>query len=448
MAKKEIKKLTLKNFDFDEFYDSLQAFYFANEHVMVPYDYIDYRYDEGYPLGRAVTMLRSHKLVDDVQHIKLNKLGFVWNPKFLFEYKDFYARVKNYLDTHKVKVIKENVKNEDGYPLGKKLKTVQNGYKIFIGEADENLPHIMLKAYQYKELEKLGIQLDKPKKTFSREFYRDPSMPTFVYEQYLDHLKSYIAEQRKQNGNGGVFVKKAVVCDDGYPLGRFSEQIRNYKRGYDRQQIVINGLEVKQYDEIQKCGFLFKKFGTFDFDEYVQQLQQFHQENNTYEVPEKYMQGDYPLGSITANIKKTNNHISQAPINKYILSDEQQQTLSDMGFVWVRAPGTRFDFDDYYNRLMQYKNEHNGDVCPKKDYVCKDGYKLGTRTYHIRVGRRRHIEGRDASYILTDEQYDKLDRAGFKWNVGTKFSLTLIENKYLTSDEQVPTLTKKRKTSK
>lgn len=439
MAKKEIKKLTLKNFDYDEFYDSIRAFYYDNQHLMVPYDFVDFRYEIGYPLGQAVEMLRTHqKMINDVQHVQLNKMGFVWNPKFLFEYKDFYNRVKTFMETHKTKYIKEQYKDPDGYPLGKKVQMVKNGYLVFYGKTQEDLPKIMLSDKQYKEITKLGLALENKHETFSRRFARDPNLPPFVFEEFVAHFKDYAGELNEQT----VFVPAKTISKDGYPLGRFSTLLRDYKREFDKSQKITLGLTKQHFDKLEDMGFAWRKFYDFDFDEFVQHLQQYKDFFGHLDISEKYEQPGYKLGKIATNVKTTNNQLAHIYHQKYVLTQEQIKTLDDMGFVWVRAPGNPFDFNNFYEHFIDFKNTHEKDAPLPKKYVCEDGYALGDKASRIRIGRRMLIKGRNEGYVFTEEQYDMLDRAGFDWNPGTKKSNVVIVNKY--QQEQPLTLTKKR----
>lgn len=65
-----------------------------------------------------------------------------------------------------------------------------------------------------------------------------------------------------------------------------------------------------------------------------------------------------------------------------------------------------FDFEDFYKRLLEYKNE-NGDLLVPLRYSCNDEYKLGEKISCIRKG----------TINLTEEQKMILNSIGFVWVV-------------------------------
>ena len=54
------------------------------------------------------------------------------------------------------------------------------------------------------------------------------------FDEYLEHLKAYKAQY------GDCDVPYEYVCADGYPLGEWTEDIRQMKREQDQEAALLN----------------------------------------------------------------------------------------------------------------------------------------------------------------------------------------------------------------
>lgn len=88
------------------------------------------------------------------------------------------------------------------------------------------------------------------------------------------------------------------------------------------------------------------------------------------------------------------------------LTDDEVQLVSDLGFIWHDLEDVYkvVDFDDLFHRLLQYRNDHDGDVSPPKKYAPDP--ELGAWVTGI---RRLGPGGVDAAHR------DQLDSLGFQW---------------------------------
>ncbi len=64
-----------------------------------------------------------------------------------------------------------------------------------------------------------------------------------------------------------------------------------------------------------------------------------------------------------------------------------------------------FDFRDYCNRLIEYKEKY-GDCCVPGNYICEDGYKLGEKTRYLRTG----------AFTYAEKHKAELNEIGFVWD--------------------------------
>ena len=71
-------------------------------------------------------------------------------------------------------------------------------------------------------------------------------------------------------------------------------------------------------------------------------------------------------------------------------------------------------FNDFYNALLVYKEEHGDLFIPTKYSV--DGFKLGNKVSYT----RRHPE------VLSEEEFKKLRDIGFVWRIKSKHSFDEI----------------------
>ncbi len=133
----------------------------------------------------------------------------------------------------------------------------------------------------------------------------------------------------------------------------------------------------------------------FKFEEFVSHFNKYKAVNKSANIPTDYICKDgYKLG------QKINN-IRSGEIN---LNNQQIAKLNEIGFVWNAK--RVFDFEKFYNRLLNYKLRH-GDLNIKRSYRCSDGYRLGDTICNVRAGNLK----------LSSQQRARLDEISFVWRV-------------------------------
>lgn len=236
MKEKEPLVITQQNFVFDDFIKSYQKWMFVSKGNMnVPYDYVDTSVKPAYPLGQVVSNLRFNintkkpKICLTAEEMKkVSLIGFVWNPNYKYEEKDFLERVKKYAKTHTDPRVKLGYECEDGYPLGKKFEMVRNGYLIKIGKKPADTPHIKVNERVYKKLEELGQVLD-------MHFYwkihrRNKNSRVFEFNEFYDYLIKYYEQQKQASAENPYYIPIKTVTEDGYKLGMFAMRLVQLKK--------------------------------------------------------------------------------------------------------------------------------------------------------------------------------------------------------------------------
>ena len=163
----------------------------------------------------------------------MDEIGFVWNPSFKFEEQDFLNRVERYANTHKDKRVPLNYMDIDGYPLGKKLDMVANGYLVSIGKLSSTEPHLKVNKKTYIKLEVLGQILDK--ELFKQQTRRTKESRGFNYYEFLNYVKEYYKQQIENNVQNPYHIPSTYVTKDGYKLGMFAQNVRASYAKYTKQ---------------------------------------------------------------------------------------------------------------------------------------------------------------------------------------------------------------------
>ena len=125
-----------------------------------------------------------------------------------------------------------------------------------------------------------------------------------------------------------------------------------------------------------------------------------------YEDFLKYNQnGSVPVKFITPEGNKLGQWVRSVRVGDIKLTCEQKQMLNDVNFIWAMRKKSR-KFEEWYEDFLKYNQ--NGSV-PKK-FITPEGNKLGQWVQNIRLGRAR----------LTNEQKEKLSQAGFRWETKSR----------------------------
>ena len=212
----------------------------------------------------------------------------------------------------------------------------------------------------------------------------------------FDKFYNYLVEYKNKFGN--CLVPQNYVIN-GYKL---RQKISNVRNGNIK-------LSESQKLKLNEIGFVWNNRYYFNFDEFYKYLLEYKTKFGDCLVPANYIINGYKLGQRISNIRR----------GTIKLSETQRLKLNEIGFAWNAT--IRFNFDKFYNYLVEYKNKFGNCLVPQ-NYVI-NGYKLGLKVVSIRTGNIR----------TNEEQRTKLDQIGFIWDAKTynfdKFYKYLIEYK-------------------
>jgi len=312
---------------------------------------------------------------------------FDFNHRMDFNFEDFCNRLVAYKKRNGHLNIKQAEKDLDGYSLGQKIANIKSG-------------QIKLREEQIKKLKDLGLNLEVQKSEFA-----------FKFEDFYLRCIAY-----KERHNGNLSIKKSEKDIDGYPL---NQKITNIKRGKiklsdnQRQMLIDLGLNL----EVQKSEF------AFDFEDFYSRCVAYKEKNEHLNIKnrEKDLDG-YPLGIKINGIKQGLNNIAKG----IQTTEEQRQKLMDLGLN-LGDQSRKFDFEDFYNRLVVYK-KRKGHLNIKQLEKDLDDYPLGQKITGIKQGLKNSTNG----IQTTEEQRQKLMDLGLNLgNQSRKFDFEDFYNRLL-----------------
>ncbi len=344
-------------FDFDDFYNRLLEYIKVNNNGYAASSYIC---KDGYNLGYKFKRIRQGVIkLTNQQKAKLVELGFIWDvqPIVRFNFDEFYNYLQEYKKVNKNIDVRQAYVCPDGYKLGQKIMTIREG----------------------------GIRLTEQQKSMLNEMDFVWNAKIFDFNEFRKHLIEY----RKTYSDARIPIR--YVCPDGYILGVKMKNIRlGRTKLTNEQKEVLNKIEFNWDSK--------REGGTFKFDVFYRHLEEYKEEYKDVNVKQTYVCPDgYKLGQKVRTIRDCG----------IILSDEQRAKLNKIGFNWnvkVSAKLAKFDFEIFYKKLVEYKQQFNS-CFVEYDYVV-DNYELG---FFVRNIRNRRLQ-------LTDAQMEKLNELDFVFN--------------------------------
>lgn len=339
-------------FDFEGFYKRLVEYKNEFGDCKVP---VFYKCKDNYKLGDKIKNIRKGDIrLSDDQKEQLNELGFVWKV-IKFDFQDFYDRLVQYKEEYCDLNVSTKFICEDGYKLGQKISSIRSGL-------------IILSEKQKELLNNLGFMWNN-KRVFDFEGF---------YERLVQYKEKF----------GDCKISLLYQCEDGYKIGKKVNSIR----------IGDVKLSDTQKELLNKLGFIWDAKNIFDFESFYERLVQYKAKFGDCKVVYNYTSEDgYKLGAKVHSIRKREIKLSEIQLSK----------LNEIGFVWKII---RFDFEDFYKRLVEYKKQF-GDCKVVQSYECEDGYKLGQKVRSIRKGKIK----------LSKDQEKQLNEIGFMWSVAKKY---------------------------
>lgn len=195
-----------------------------------------------------------------------------------------------------------------------------------------------------------------------------------------------------------------------YSIGTIQDEINlavSYYRDLgEGDRIVTDSFEI--IDEIRDSKRLFDILESnlsSTWETYFRAAKAYYEQHGDLNVPKKYITDD---GLTLGMWIQTQRRVKRGTVGG-ILTDAQVRRLEDIGMVWDDMRGVRWEHG--FEHAKAYYEEH-GDLDVKAQYVCEDGYRLGSwiannRTWH---------SNNSCSNVLTDERTKRLESIGMIWH--------------------------------
>ena len=313
---------------------------------------------DGYPIGQKIRNIKSGIIkITENQRAELIALGVdltVKKSEFAFEYGDFKARIikwKN--DKGNLNIKKTDADEDDGYPLGQKIRNIKSGL-IKITEA------------QRAELIALGLDLT----------IKDRS---FDYEDF----KARIIKWKNDKGNLNI-KDRDIDEDDGYPIG---QKIKNIKRGAikiteaQREELIALGVDLT----VKKSEF------AFEYGDFKARIIKWKNDKGNLDIKTKDTDEDgYPIGQKLRSIKKSD----------IKLTDSQRAELITLGVdLTIKKSEFQFEYEDFKQRIINWKKDKGNLNIKQTDIDEDDGYPIGQKIKNIKRGDIKITENQRAELI-------------------------------------------------
>ena len=182
-----------KTYNFDKFYKYLIEYKTKFGNCLVSINYII----NGYKLGKRISNIRSGAIkLSETQRLKLDKIGFVWDATYYFNFDKFYKYLIEYKTKFGNLLVPQNYVI-NGYKLGQKVVSIRTG-------------KIITNKEQRAKLDDIGFVwntrfIDKTRKFNFNEFYK------------------YLSKYGDKFSNANVPYDYII---DNYELGYYVRQIR------------------------------------------------------------------------------------------------------------------------------------------------------------------------------------------------------------------------------
>lgn len=361
-----------------EAYNQLVEYHSEHGDCNVHYNFVT---ADGFKLGRWVyAQRRRHKAkrLSETQKVRMEKLGFEWDPQRV-TWLQGYSQLVKYHSEHGDCSVPHKFVTADGYNLGSWIAVQRKNHRgnLRVGPLTES---------QRKQLEELGLEWD-------------PSENAWL-EGY-NHLVAY----RKQHGD--CKVPPSFRTTNGYCLGNWLSRQRQIlrddketlstSRKMRRSMLLALGLEASAAAEKVKKGY--------------DHLEAYKKEHGNCNVPRLFVTADgFKLGIWLRQqkFKRNDPRLLMLGLEDY-----------DINCEW----------HDSYDRLQRYKEKHGHCRVPQS-FEMRDGFKLGSW-----VMRQRQECKKGA---LSDERIGLLDAVGFEFDRWDSAFRQLEAYKMEHGDSKVP----------
>ena len=357
----------------EENFSECMEYYRSHGNLKIPCSYCS---PKGLKIGmwiRKQRTLRSGKgaglkLTDD-QIRRLDSIGMEWRDRNELAWEKGYAEAVKYFDRLGNLNVPAAYVAPSGFRLGRWIA----------GKREHGRDTIS--AEKQRQLDDIGMVWQKPDS----------------WEVRYALAKAYYEE----HGNLNIPVKYKA---DGVWLSKWINEQRQIYTG-NRKDKVLTKEQVKRLEAIG-MNWQNRSYNSRNraWEEQFEEARSFFAENGHLRVQKSY---------VTKSGRNLNLWIQrQRKLRKQgMLSEEQISRLGKIGMVWNPENSWEIGFA----HAERYFKEH-GHLSVSSDFVCEDGYALGTWMSNQRSKRNNPSR----SCNLTAEQVDRLDKIGMVWNLCEK----------------------------
>lgn len=229
----------------------------------------------------------------------------------------------------------------------------------------------------------------------------DMEFHPYTWEESFEMAKEYF----EQHGN--LRVPPNYKCENGYSLGVWIRSQRVSKRNAETGKKSRRILSEEEIESLESIGMIWaKEKDSGSWEESFARAELFYKTNVHLRVPKSYCCEDgYGLGKwISLQRRRKNQSGNQA---KKPLSSEQIARLESIGMVWT-ANEKETPWDTAFLMAEEYYKQ-NGNLEVPVNYVCTNGFKLGTWVSK-QAGMLHNPREK-----LSQEQIEKLESIGINW---------------------------------
>lgn len=320
--------------------------------------------------GKKSTAENRFQIVDETHNAW--KLFVKLQEKLSAGWEDYYQEAQAYRQAAGNLEVPAGFVSPSGLSLGSWLITQR---RVYMGKIPGQLSD-----EQIEKLEKLGIRW---------ESYSD-----LQWDRYYAQAAQYYAK------TGNLDVKISYVTEDGFRLGIWLNNIRQYRQHGSR---VLDGRRQRQLEQI---GMIWDKL-SFKWERGYQAARQYYKENGNLNVPANFVAADgFRLGSwLTAQRQNRKGKKGALP-----LCEEQIKRLDQIGMIWGSRQAGRWE--RYYEAASAYY-EKTGALEMPYSYETEDGLSLGRWLYQ----QRAVLGGRQSQDMseLKQRRRERLTAIGMDW---------------------------------
>lgn len=208
-----------------------------------------------------------------------------------------------------------------------------------------------------------------------------------AWEEYLELVKAF------KNEYGNIDVPTSYEVN-GIKLGQW---IANQRKSY--KGISKTKLSQERIEKLNELGMNWEK--RLSWEDYYKLLEEYKETNNNIDVPYYYTINDIKLGIWLHNQRRAHRGKSS-----YKITPEQITKLNELGMNWE----TKITWEDYYDLLKDYKEEHDNINVPYKYEI--NEIKLGSWL----ANQKTSYKGL-CSTKITNEHIRLLNELGIDWSI-------------------------------